>query len=465
MIKGKYHFFAFLIIFFSTLLVFNVKTYLLLFIFAFIMFFFFLKDNLLESTFLTFLVSLPFENSIRQWLIYSNQNNPTGYVLYFGVTPKIIFGLLLLLLLLLPKNKYISKNKTFLRNSYLLLIFFILTTITSLFFQFRISTVFLGYVSLTLAIFYYYSAAIYFSFSNNKHIFFEFITALIIFSSTLGLMQMIKQSPTGIYIELTPSFAQTTGYTTTDGKQQYRVAGFISHPVYFGSFLSIIIPIIIGLYFNKKQLFYIPLIIASIVVLLGTLSRSTWINLTIIFICFYYYQKKHPFNLPKLKISKKITHILIPMISILILFLITPFIFNRLKSIPDLFNNKEGSGFTRVRLALDSLKITANYPFTGIGLNSFAFENHSAPPHNTFLIFLVELGIPTTLVFITFIIKSIIPKFSPERFRPTVFGTWVGLLTFVIVSSQVHPLFNIDPTFNLFMLILGYFTTCQPSTT
>jgi len=464
MTRGKQYLFVFLITFLSTLLVFNVKTLLLPFIFVFIIFFFLLSDNLFESTFLTFLLALPFENAIRQWLIYADQNNINGYSLYFGITLKIIFGLLLLLLFLLPKNRTLLKITPHSKNTTILLCFIILTTITSLFFQNRISNVFLGYVSLILAALYFFSASIFFSLPDKKHIFAEFIVALTIFCSFFGLVQLIKQSPTGRYIELTPSFAKTTGYTTTDGKPQYRVAGFISHPVYFGSFLSILIPIIIGLFFEKRQLIYLPLIIISIIVLLGTLSRSTWINLTVMFLLFYYYQKTHSLHLPPVKFPKIIIKFVIPLSIIIVLSLVIPLILTRVGSIPELLNNKNGSIYTRVNLAVVSLKITQSYPLTGIGLNSFTLKNHSAPPHNTFLIFLVELGIPATLLFITFIIRSLIPRSKPNSFQPLTFGVWVGLLTFII-SSQIHPLFNLDPTFDLFMLVLGFYATCQPSRT
>jgi O-antigen ligase len=433
------------------------------FISAFIIFFFWLGDSLIESTFLTFLVALPFENAIRQWLLYSNPNITDGYVLYFSVTLKIVFGFLLLLLFLIPKNKALFKKAPPSKNAAILLIFIILTTITSIFFQERVSTVLLGYIQLILAALYFFSASIFFSKLDKKPIFTGFIVALTIFSSLFGLAQLIKQSPTGRYIELTPSFAKTTGYTTTDGKPQYRVAGFISHPVYFGSFLSILIPIIIGLFFEKRQLIYLPLIAVSIVTLLGTLSRSTWINLAIIFLLFYLYQKTHPLHLPSIKLPKIFTKYFLPLSITLLLFLIIPIIITRIESVPELLNNKNGSIYTRLNLAVTSLKITQYYPLTGIGLNSFTLELHSAPPHNTLLIFLVELGIPATLLFVVFIIRSLTPIPKLKKTPPLPFGVWVGLLTFFVVSSQLHPLFNLDPTFDLFMLVLGYYATCRPS--
>jgi hypothetical protein len=54
---------------------------------------------------------------------------------------------------------------------------------------------------------------------------------------------------------------------------------------------------------------------------------------------------------------------------------------------------------------------------------------------------------------------SLRPKRNIFKSKPITFGIWIGLLTFII-SSQFHPLFNLDPTFDMFMLILGYYSTC-----
>lgn len=462
MTNDRKHFFTFLIVFFSTLLVFNAKSLILLFVFSFVAFYLILNNTLIESTFLTLLVSLPFENSIRQWLIYNNPNLFDHYSLYFGITIKLIFGLLLLLFLLIPKNRKLFKKPSFSKNSILLSVFFILATFSSLFFRNGNITIFMGYVQLILALLYYYFASIYFALPHKKNIFYVYVIALVIFSTTLGLMQFIKQSPTGKFIELTPSFAKSTGYVTTDGKAQYRIAAFISHPVYFGSFMSILIPIVIGIFLKKKQFRFLPIILLSILVLLETLSRSAWINLIIILLLFYFYQKNHPISLPQIKVSKAIIYSLTSLVALLLIITIIPSLITRFNSIPNLLSDQFGSLYSRLNLARASIKITANYPLFGVGLNGFTFQNQSAPPHNTFLIFFSELGIPATIVFIIFVFRSIMPHLDPRKYQPISFGIWLSLITF-IVSSQFHPLFNIDPTFDLFMLTLGFFATCQPS--
>lgn len=462
-------FFLFLSGFFTTLLIPNNKFYILLFLFFGTILFFYFKKSLWETVFLTFLLSIPFENTLREWIYYSSSNDINGYSFFFGITIKSILGLTLLFLTCTHKHKEDLKNKKISKSSICLLIFYISALITSAFFQNRLVTVSIGLARLSLAVWFYFIASIYFFQKNKKKVFKYYILSLIIFSTFVGLLQLIKQKPTGKFIELTPGFSTEKGYSTTDGEEQYRVSGFISHPVYFGSFMSILIPIVIGFFLKSKnktyKVIYLGIILSSIVVLLATLSRSTWINLTLIFGLFYFYIKKNNISLSLIKISPKIKKTLF-FLAFLSLIPISPIIFTRVKSIPDLFNNKDGSLYSRLSLLNSSIKMIKLKPFTGIGLNNFSFENYNqksanfaAPPHNTLFIFLSELGIPTTIFFVLFVYLSLKPQKPIFKKSLINFGVWVGLLTFII-SSQFHPLFNLDPTFDMFMLILGYYSTC-----
>ena len=462
-------FIFFLTAFFSTLLVPNNKLYVLFFLIFGIILFFYFKKSLWETVFLTLLISLPFENTLREWIFYNSNDNINGYSFFFGITIKSILGLTLLILSCLNKNKTPIKNQNCSSKNKYLLIFYLLTLITSSFFQSRLNTVTIGVIRLSLSIWFYFLASSYFSLENKKNIFKYYILSLIIFSSFVGLLQFVKQKPLGKFIELTPGFSTETGYSTTDGEKQYRVSGFISHPVYFGSLMSILIPILIAIFLSSKnkiiKTIYLCTILVSVIILLATLSRSTWINLTVIITSFYFYIKKNNISLSLIKISPKIKKTLF-FLAFLSLIPISPIIFTRVKSIPDLFNNKDGSLYSRLSLLNSSIKMIKLKPFTGIGLNNFSFENYNqksanfaAPPHNTIFIFLSELGIPTTIFFVLFVYLSLKPQKPIFKKEIISFGVWVGLLTFII-SSQFHPLFNLDPTFDIFMLILGYYSTC-----
>lgn len=468
---NKSYFLIFIAAFFATLLVSDNKTFLILFFLVIITFFFFFKKNLFESVYLALIIALPFENNLRQWIFYSSPPNiPSGYFYFFGISPKIILGFFLFLLLLIPKYRlFLKKTKKTIASSFL--IFFITgVLITSSFFQTRTSFIFVGFIRLWLSVWFYFATVIYFSQKNKTKILQSYLISLAIFSIFIGLNQFIAQKPLGKFIELTPFFFEK-GYSTTDGIEQFRVSGFISHPVYFGSFLSIIIPIITSLLFiyqknYKKFYFFFILLVSGIIVLVGTLSRSTWINLLLIFLCFLIYQKKHPILFPKINFLKKYqkTFLLIPLIAVSIP---TIFVFAiRIKSVKFLFSSKTGNGSSRIELIEKSLNLIKYQPLSGVGLNNSTFEltqqgipeGIAAPPHNTILIFCTELGIPTTIFFLLLLFFSLYTKKPFTMLSPFNFGCWVGLLTFLI-SSQFHPLFNLDPTFDFFMFLLGYFST------
>lgn len=473
-IKQEYQLFIFfLTAFFSTLLVNSNKSYILLFlVFGTILFFYF-KKNIWETTCLTLLLSLPFENSLREWAFYTSSDNTHGHSFFFGITVKIILSLALLLLTCLNKHKIFLKSQKISKKSICLLIFYLLALITSSFFQNRLTTVSIGLVRLSSSIWFYFIASSYFSQKNKKNVFKYYILSLLVFSTFIGLLQLIGQKPIGRFIELTPGFSLEKGYSTTDGEEQYRASGFISHPVYFGSLMSILIPIIVGSLLESKnerhKPFYILTIILSTVVLLGTLSRSTWINLALTFSLFYFYIQKNHISITHIKLNQKTKKTLFILILLIATIPVSSVIYTRIKSIPDLFDNKDGSAYFRLKLLKQSLKLIRFRPLTGFGLNNFSFENYhrnssnfAAPPHNTIFIFLTELGIPTTIFFILFLYFSLKPKINIFKTSLTNFSFWVGLLTFII-SSQIHPLFNLDPTFDMFMLILGYYSTQHQS--
>ncbi len=471
--KDNKYLLVFTLSFFAIFFAYNVKTFLLCLVLAFLVFFFVLQLDLLESIFYTFLLSLPFENSIREWVVFSAPSYlKDGYNFVFGINPKLILCLLMILIVFVSPKKYFQTKISWTKKNFLLIGFFILTALTSLFFQDRTTLVFLGFIRICLSLCFYFSAFAFFSQTSKQEVFKFYIVSLIIFSTSLGLLQLIRQQPLGKYVELTPAFSQA-GFYTTDGDKQYRLSSFISHPVYFGSFMSILIPILIGFFWQnslkypqQKKLFYasISLIAISIIVMLGSLSRSTWINLLLMFYLFFLYWKLHPFEIPKITLPPIIKKVILPLIILVILIPMTIMLATRVKSI----GAKNGGIYYRYAFFIRDIKLIPDRPLTGIGLNNYSFEEQvlenntqrfPTPPHNTLLIFFIELGVPTTLLFILFLFLSLNIK-KPLQQKPLVFGVWIGLLTFLI-SSQFHPLFNQDPTFDLFMLTLGFFSTCQ----
>lgn len=452
---------AALLFYFGTLYVFNVKSWLLLILLVFIIIFLFAGTNYLNSWLTVLFLALPFENSIRRLPLYYVGNEAFNtYTQYFGITPKMIIGLLVICLLLFSPGLKIPQKKLH-PPSLILFLFFVLAGLNSLVHPGRILYIFAGFISLTLGILYFYLARDFLSTSVYKVI----IISLSLFCACLGTWQLFHQRPLGKFIELTPSFSPD-GYRTTDGDRQYRVSGFLSHPVYFGSFLSLLIPVIFALSFSRPV--YSILILPLFAATLATLSRTTWINLIFIACLFYLYLRRRQF----LPLFTKNYQKLAVVISLLFMLPLLSALVTRFRSLSDL-PVPAGSLDSRLTLALNGLYLGLSSPVTGVGLNNFPFESRqtgltygfSAPPHNTLLIFFTELGWPAAFLFVIFLIKLLWPRTNPFNWDPLRFGLWVGLLTFVI-SAQFHPLFNLDPTFQLFLLQAGVFSRlCPPSAT
>jgi len=464
----------FIVGFFSMFFVGNNKLFVLMFSFLTLVLFFVFKKNVWDSVFLIFLLSIPFENTIREWCyqittpLFDNVLT-SGYSLYFGISIKIILATFLFLLAIFRhKDKNIRNDLSI----FSLLTFLSIASINT-FLMMSTTLPILGLIRIWLGIWIFILSRIYFS--KTKSVFFIFVIALYIFTIFFGGLQLIKQKPLGLYIELTPSFSKDDGYLTTDGEQQFRVSGFISHPVYFASFLSILFPIFLG-YFLKKIDKKTPILNINIFTLLsvigcgvivGTLSRSALFTLVLTLVLFRkeifekIFVRYYLYNNFKIKILFKIFWLFF--ITGLIYFLIP-----RIKSFGLLFQ-QNGNASIRMELIKESFEMVYKNPF-GVGLNNFTKElitynlpeslnGFIVPVHNTFLIFFTELGILGGLSFAVFIFYIFFKKFNEKKKDLADFGVWVGILTFLI-NCQIHPLFNLDPTFDLIMLVLGYYSIC-----
>jgi hypothetical protein len=306
---------------------------------------------------------------------------------------------------------------------------------------------------------FYFSSKIFFT--KSPKLFPAIISSIFIFSVFIGLIQLFRQKPLGKFIELTPSFSRDRGYSTTDGQPIYRVSGFISHPVYFGSFLSILIPIFTVYAISTSLPLSIPIILSGILVMIGTHSRTVWITLLLSFILLFPFLKQKFI----LSLSNKINRYYY----CLILFLSISLIISRIGSLTQVLSNN-GNGTIRLQLIWQSLQILSQHPL-GVGLNQYTvaltelpipanITGFIVPVHNTILLITTELGVLAGSLYIFYIIKSIFFKKTQNIVQ---YGAIVGAMTF-LVSSQFHPLLNLDPTFDLFMLTLGYINSqCPPS--
>lgn len=465
--KLNKYYFLFIPFFFSLLLVTNNKLLILNFFILSCILFFIFKLSLKNSLFITLFCSLAFDNTIRQWLFQSirigSDTITSTSPYYFGITIKLLLCIFISLLFIFTSKKNKPKYPPLNKADFLIILFFIFST-TSCFLHLPNSHTLVGFIRIWQLIALYFITKISLQQEKIKEIIPIIIYSLLIFSASIGIIQILIQHPLGRYIELTPSFTQDIYYSTTDGATQYRVSGFVSHPVYFGTLLSMFLPLSIA-YFLKsiqsknklKKYFTLSVIIISLVTILGTLSRSTWINLLIILFLFY-----PKFTKNKIKLSKLF------LIGSLLLIIMSPLLLARINSVKTLFSTPDSNGSYRLKTIYQSLLATKNYPLFGIGINQFPsyvlnnfyepFES-PAPVHNTFFLFFSELGIPAGITFVLFCLNIIKSKYPQAKKNPITFSILVGAITFII-SAQFHPLFIMDPSLDLFIFFTAYLSTC-----
>jgi O-antigen ligase len=303
-----------------------------------------------------------------------------------------------------------------------------------------------------------------FNSSQKKQSAIAVLFAIFLFFGFIGTKQQLSLQPLGLFLEDNASLRKL-GYLTTDGDPIYRVSGFTGHPTFFASFLSLLFPlgsgVLLWTYKHKhSKLLWISFasMILSGVAILSTQSRSGWVSISISTVYFLVL-------LIRAQEKRAIKFFLIGIAILLVTTITTtPTIINRLASIPNVFIT--GSGNVRILLIQQAFEMIYEHPFLGVGLNHFVrvMKSHDLPinlqgfmfpVHNTFLLFFSELGIPAGLAFLWFTISVMKQSMHRASKNWVTLGVWLGALTFFI-NAQFHTLFNQDPTFDVFMILLGF---------
>lgn len=456
------------------LLVFNEKTYILSVLCYGIFLYWKYKLSVLETLFFLVIFSLPFERGIRGWTIEVVPPGPEawffGYSFYFGFSLKIIF-LIASILLYITEHKRSLTNRRFLICDWILIAVTVLAALSALLAD-RLSLGLLGLVRLFSGIWIYFLSRQMFISQRVKALFFTLLIAQLTFFGFIGTLQTLTGHSLGVFLE-DNAFANPNGYFTIDGASLFRASGLGGHPTFFGSFLSMLLPVAIGYLltskiqsvFGRKQVIITAsAILLGLIAVVGTNSRSAWASLIIITIMFYWWSayNKVRFSFP----IKKIVFIVLSLITIFVISNI-PFIAARIQTFGGLWNINRGIG--RYGLIEHAFSMIWSFPLFGVGLNHFTQILHQQillgdvqtfffPVHNTILLFAAEMGLPAAILFIFFVIKQLQIAWNKSKNNFIFGGIFIGAITFIF-NSQFHTLFTQDPTFETFMLFLGFLST------
>ena len=381
--------------------------YALVFV-VFVAVMFLLKKSIKTALFYGLLLTIPFERGFRGYDIQVVAPGPEiwikGFKLYFGMTPKLIASVSLFLLML---NQSWDVKKRALLVNWLVVVFLGWGLLNS--FQADAPQLALwGWWRLLITGWLMVISQYFFKLRQHREFFFKYLVSGLIFFGLIGTWQFISQQPMGIFLE-DISVRFPFGRFTNESRLVYRVSGLVSHPTYFGSLLSLFLPFsLAGLLFSKKN--KLVLFVASLLGLIAvfaTFSRSAWLALMMIFFVFLWWgwkkkKKVHQF------LSVKI--LALSLISFLVIF--SGLLQVRLSTFNDIWT--VGSGKGRVILLKEASKMIQNNPVWGVGLNNFTkvMRNSSNDPnalsllypvHNTFILFIAELGWFGGLMFVVLI--------------------------------------------------------------
>lgn len=292
-------------------------------------------------------------------------------------------------------------------------------------------------------------------FSLSKKII-KILSFTVLFESLLSIAQFIGQGSIGslfyflgerTFVGQTPGIANAS----INGSLVLRPYGTFSHPNALAGFLAVIL-IMIFLNFknikkSEKLFYYLTLLLGSIALILSMGRAAILVWVAVLLIETY----------KKIKDKRKL-FILIIVFSLFVLAGSSNL--NRFNSL----SLTEESFIQRVDLSKSALSIFSTSPLLGVGLNNFfyllpKYSNSQVlliqPPHNIFLLVLVQFGLVgffTFLFFLFYAFKKILNKVKNEN-RQILLYCFFAIL---FLGFFDHYLLTLQQGQILFSLILAF---------
>ncbi len=299
--------------------------------------------------------------------------NPLGYHIF--TLPKAIFLRVISLtvflswlsLIILTQGKY-SFRRSFLDKPIFFYLFFAaISTLFSLNFHTAFYGTFYrfeGFLSLLIYIFLFYAALNFFQDENEIKL---LLTALFLSASIISLV--------GIFQVFKPIFYDSSA----TGLDVGRVGSFFGNSNYLGAYLSLVVPLVLGINLFSRELKFnrwlsSGTLILTFLCLIFTYTRASWLGV-ILAVCLMVFVLREKILKPKGLVFILLLVILVG----LLVFTLAGFegwikVYERLSSIFELKDSAAG----RVFIWRISLKIVRNYWFIGVGPDSIGlvFPRH-----------------------------------------------------------------------------------------
>ncbi len=233
------------------------------------------------------------------------------------------------------------------------------------------------------------------------------IIATVLFESVFALLQLVWGGPLGLAIEYFPEYAPLD-MSRDVGGAVVRMGGTFAHANLLASYLVFMLPVILPWAFHRKNgvsHYAVAGVLLGTLALLATLSRASWIGVSVAFLLFFYLAEKRlrmrlgvPDGLTRWSKGAIIVLVLVGGIAILPRLGSTLYTFERY-----------GSVETRMLLIAEAAKAIRTHPLFGVGLamdvyymfqqaratsyGESVFTYFPEPVHNGFLKLFVETGL------------------------------------------------------------------------
>jgi O-antigen ligase len=216
-----------------------------------------------------------------------------------------------------------------------------------------------------------------------------------------------------------------------------RLTASFSHPNSLAAYLAMVIPFVLGAFYQNRRWIYIILLPLLIFTIIFTYSRGAWIGLAVSLFVFASLQDR------KLILA-------LMALGLLSWFFLPDSLLDRIK---DIYNLENATTKMRFELWKEAWNLFLQKPIFGHGLKTFSLLLEKGYAHNCYLQMLVELGLFGFLSFVSILIvffRYVLGKNS----RGLSLGLGCAIVASVVHSFSDTNLYSI-PIATFFWLILG----------
>lgn len=421
---------------------------------------FIVTKSLTETTWLTFLASLPFSRG-KYFEFSVLPASFWGGEFDLSLSAPLLFSDFLLVLaiyLILSRYKKL-RSKYRVSDSdvkiYVYLTLFIIVSFISSYFSPFSFTSFYFFAQLIKFVLIFFVARIMFTDLKVAKKSYQFFVLFLFLNSLLVISQYINLGPVGLgNIE-----GQSTGYGvygvySSENPNIFRAGGFSPDPNVTATLLAVSFPILLTNTLSSKNK-HTPIkwlvVIVLILSLILTASRAMWIiTVFISLVTILYLRKRKTIYIPPF-IKKSWAIILI----VALLFL-SPIIIRRIGTLVDIFSSKGGGTYRMDHIKVGLFYMKSRPVGTGIGTFNYSMALDFPPketglipaqPHNLFAQLGAETGVFGLISFSLFLLFIIKKKYDESLKRPRSFSIFLSLSSYLLSAFffpwLLHPLMGV----------------------